>query len=92
MWLVMQGRVTRSVSSFLRGICFVEVTTPHKCRVWAEIKSVIHMKAFFYIWCVLAIVALIASFYNPGHIWFSFVPSFAMACASYPETKKDQED
>lgn len=50
------------------------------------------MKAFFYIWCVLAIVALIASFYNPGHIWFSFVPSFAMACASYPEIKKDQED
>lgn len=50
------------------------------------------MKAFFYIWCVMAAISLVASIYNPGHIWFSLVPSLAMAFASYPEAQSEEND
>lgn len=49
------------------------------------------MKAFFYMWCVMAIVGFIASFFNPGHLWFSCIPSVLMACASYPDTKEEED-
>ena len=47
------------------------------------------MKAFFYIWCVMAAISLVASIFNPGHIWFSLVPSLAMAFANYEATKEE---
>ena len=49
------------------------------------------MKAFFYIWCMMAILGFVASFFNPGHIWFSCIPSVLMAVASYPEVKKKED-
>lgn len=49
------------------------------------------MKAFFYLWCAMSVIGLIASFFNPSHIWFSCVPAIMMACAAYPDTK-DKED
>lgn len=49
------------------------------------------MKAFFYIWCVMAAVGLIALFFNPSHI-VTCCGAALMACAAYPETKdKDDE-
>jgi hypothetical protein len=50
------------------------------------------MKTFFYLWCFMAAVGLIASFFNPGHLYFTCLPSVMMAAVSYPETKEDNED
>ena len=50
------------------------------------------MKVFFYIWCVMAILGVVATFFNSGHFWFSFVPSFLMAIAAYPEAKEEVEN
>lgn len=49
------------------------------------------MKAFFYIWCAMAVTSLVACFFNPGHIFFSFLPSVAMAVITYPETHQGKE-
>lgn len=48
------------------------------------------MKAFYYMWCVMAVIALVASFFNTGHIFFSLIPSLLMASASYPEKKEER--
>ena len=50
------------------------------------------MKAFFLIWCLMAIFGLIASFFNPGHIYFTCIPSALMAAATYPEFKQDLKE
>lgn len=49
------------------------------------------MKAFFYMWCTMAVIGFIASFFNPGHIYFSCIPSVLMACASYPDMKAEED-
>lgn len=50
------------------------------------------MKTFFYIWCTLAVLGLVASFFNPGHLLFSCVPAGLMAIACYPEAKQEMEE
>ena len=50
------------------------------------------MKVFFYIWCFMAACGLIATFFNPGHFFFSFVPASLMALAAYPEVKQAMEE
>ena len=49
------------------------------------------MKAFFYIWCAMAVTSLVACFFNSGHIYFSFLPSVVMAAITYPETNQDKQ-
>lgn len=49
------------------------------------------MKAFFYFWCVMAVIGIIASFFNFGHLYFTFMPSVAMACILYPEIKEAED-
>lgn len=48
------------------------------------------MKAFFYLWCFMAAVGMIASFFNPSHIYFTCIPSVLMAFATYPESKEEE--
>lgn len=49
------------------------------------------MKAMFYVWCVCAAISLVVSFFNWGHIYFSFLPSCLMAFVTYPDTKVEED-
>ena len=49
------------------------------------------MKVFFYIWCVYAAISLLASFFNPGLFYFSFLPSVFMAGVTYIDTKAEED-
>lgn len=49
------------------------------------------MKVFFYIWCLMAMVGLVATFFNPSHIVTCTI-SALMAYAAYPEVKQEQEN
>ena len=48
------------------------------------------MKAVFYLWCIMAVCGLIASFFNPSHLYFSCIPSVLLACVTYPDTKEEE--
>ena len=50
------------------------------------------MKALFYIWCAMAILGLIASFGNIGHLLFTCFPSAMLAWAMYPEVEKEEDE
>jgi len=39
----------------------------------------------------MAILGLIASFFNSGHIYFTLIPSALMAFAAYPDYKREEE-
>lgn len=42
------------------------------------------MKVFFYIWCCMALLSLIAMFFNPSHI-VTCCMSGLLAYAAYPD-------
>ena len=51
----------------------------------------IHMRVFFYIWCIMAVGGLIALFFNSSHI-VTCCGAALMAYAAYLDTKdKDDE-
>lgn len=45
----------------------------------------------FYVWCVCAVISLVVSFYNYGHILFSLLPSVCFALVTYSYIKEEED-